>query len=105
MPLNAVDGRADPAVRRRNARTGVLDRLAGFQRRSNGSSDRPDLTGNVACMRTPGEDERRLLAILDGDRLRRVLRVMLDESEFLSPYGIRASPAHRDHPYCSTSMA
>ncbi len=41
-----------------------------------------------------------MLAILDADRLRRVLAVMLDEREFLSPYGIRAiSAIHRDQPY------
>jgi hypothetical protein len=37
---------------------------------------------------------------VSGDRLRRVLRYMLDEAEFLSPYGIRGlSRVHRDHPY------
>jgi hypothetical protein len=62
--------------------------------------NRGDLTGNVACMRAPGQQERRLLAILDGDRLRRVLTVMLDEREFLSPFGIRSiSQVHRDAPY------
>jgi hypothetical protein len=41
-----------------------------------------------------------MLSILDRDQLRRVLKVMLDEREFLSPYGIRAlSQAHRDYPY------
>ena len=51
-------------------------------------------------MRTPGHGERRLLSIVDGERLRRVLRVMLDEREFLSPYGIRAlSQVHREQPY------
>jgi hypothetical protein len=40
------------------------------------------------------------MSIMDGDKLRRVLRYMLDESEFLSPYGIRAvSRYHKDHPY------
>ncbi len=79
----------------------VLERLTGFHNRLSWFiTHRPDLTGNVACMRTPGDEERRLLAILDGDRLRRVLRVMLDEREFLSPYGIRSiSQAHRDQPY------
>jgi hypothetical protein len=79
----------------------VLDRLPGFKRRLEWFVDhRPDLTANVACMRTPGRAERRLLAILDADRLRRVLRYMLDEREFLSPFGIRAVSAHhRDHPY------
>jgi hypothetical protein len=78
-----------------------LDQMAGFRRRLGWFvQHRPDLTENVACMKTPGRGERRLLAILDRERLERVLRVMLDEREFLSPYGIRAiSAIHRDHPY------
>ena len=80
---------------------GVMKRHDGFRRRLEWFiQHRPDLTGNVACMHTTGQGERRLLAILDGDRLRRVLAVMLDENEFLSPYGIRAiSRVHRDRPY------
>ncbi|HSE25663.1 MAG TPA: hypothetical protein VLB68_28620, partial [Pyrinomonadaceae bacterium] len=63
-------------------------------------NNRADLTKNVACMRTPGHDERRLLSIVNRDQLRRVLRFMLDENEFLSPYGIRAiSRYHKDNPY------
>ena len=55
---------------------------------------------NVASMDEPGHGKRRLLAIVDDERLRRVLSVMLDEREFLSPYGIRGlSQAHRDRPY------
>ena len=79
----------------------LLARLKGFRSRLTWFvHNRPDLTENVACMRTPGDEERRLLAILDPDRLTRVLRVMLDEREFLSPYGIRSvSRIHRDHPY------
>jgi hypothetical protein len=61
---------------------------------------RPDLTGNVASMTRSGEGARRLLSVVDPDRLRRMLHVMLDENEFLSPHGIRAlSRAHKDHPY------
>jgi hypothetical protein len=79
----------------------VLDDMAGFSRRLHWFvENRPDLTRNVACMKVPGHEERRLLAILDEDRLRRVLQVMLDEREFLSPYGIRAvSAIHRERPY------
>jgi hypothetical protein len=79
----------------------VMARLNGFRARLDWFiENRRDLTGNVACMRTPGQGERRLLAILDPERLRRVLAVMLDEREFLSPYGVRAiSQIHRDHPY------
>jgi hypothetical protein len=79
----------------------MLDRMQGFRRRMVWFvENRADLTANVACMRTPGNRERRLLAILDPGRLRRVLQVMLDEREFLSPYGIRAvSAIHRERPY------
>jgi hypothetical protein len=79
----------------------ALARHAGFRRRLDWFvRHRPDLTDDVACMHTPGEGERRLLSIVNGDRLRRVLQVMLDEREFLSPYGIRAiSQVHRERPY------
>ena len=79
----------------------LLDRLPDFKRRMEWFiGNRPDLTQNVACMRTPGNAERRLLSIVDQDKLRRLLRFMLDENEFLSPYGIRAiSRFHKDHPY------
>jgi mannosylglycerate hydrolase MGH1-like protein/glycosyl hydrolase family 63 len=79
----------------------LLDRLPNFRRRLEWFVlNRPDLTANVACMRTPGNRERRLLSVVDADKLRHVLRYMLEENEFLSPYGIRAlSRFHRDHPY------
>jgi len=79
----------------------LLELLPGFKRRLEWFIDhRPDLTGNVACMRTPGIGERRLLSIATQDQLRQILKYMLDEREFLSPYGIRAlSQVHRDHPY------
>ena len=79
----------------------ALERLPGFKRRLEWFIDnRPDLTENIACMRTPGRGERRLLSIVTPDRLKRVLQYMLDEDEFLSPYGIRAlSRYHRERPY------
>ncbi len=79
----------------------VLAKLPGFKRRLEWFIDhRPDLTQHAACMRSPGRGERRLLSVVDQDRLRRVLRVMLDEAEFLSPYGVRAlSRRHREAPY------
>jgi hypothetical protein len=79
----------------------LLNRLPGFKRRLEWFVDnRPDLTGNIACMRTPGREARRLLSILGRDRLRRVLALLLDEREFLSPYGIRAlSRIHLERPY------
>ena len=79
----------------------MLAKLPGFAKRLDWFIEhRPDLTANVACMRTPGNGARRLLAVVDATRLERVLRVMLDEQEFLSPHGIRAlSRRHRDEPY------
>ncbi len=82
----------------------LLDRLPSFKRRLEWFIDhRPDLTQGCACMRTPGREARRLLSIANPERLRRVLTLMLDEREFLSPYGIRAiSRYHHDHPFTLT---
>jgi hypothetical protein len=79
----------------------ILSKLTGFKRRLEWFIDnRKDLVKHVACMRTKGRGERRLLSIVDPDQLRRVLKVMLDENEFLSPYGIRAlSRYHLENPY------
>jgi hypothetical protein len=81
--------------------SGVIDRLPGFKRRMEWFIEhRPDLTKNVASMRDKGTKDRRLLSIAGEDQLRRVLQFMLDENEFLSPYGIRAlSRAHYEVPY------
>ncbi|HEX5000384.1 MAG TPA: glucosidase [Terriglobia bacterium] len=79
----------------------LLRRLPNFKRRLDWFiANRPGYTQNQACMFTPGMSERRLLSIVDGEKLRRVLQYMLDENEFLSPYGIRAvSRHHREQPY------
>jgi hypothetical protein len=79
----------------------LLDSMPSFKRRLDWFiANRPDLTGNIACLRTLGAGERRLFSIANGDQLKRILQVMLRESEFLSPFGIRAlSQYHRDHPY------
>jgi Glycosyl hydrolase family 63 C-terminal domain len=79
----------------------ILEKLPAFRKRMDWFiQNRPDLTGNIACMQTEGVCARRLLAIVDPDKLPRVLTKLLDESEFLSPYGIRAlSRYHAQHPY------
>jgi hypothetical protein len=60
----------------------------------------PDLAKLVSRWNEPRMGERRLLAILRGHRMKRVLSRMLDESEFLSPYGVRAlSRTYSGNPY------
>jgi Glycosyl hydrolase family 63 C-terminal domain len=61
---------------------------------------RPELTRSIHDPVQQGNGGRRMSAPLNEERLRRVLTRMLDENEFLSPYGIRAlSRHHADHPY------
>jgi hypothetical protein len=61
---------------------------------------RPELKIFIHDPGKVGHSGRRLGAILDETKLRRVLAKMLDENEFLSPYGIRSvSRFHADHPY------
>jgi hypothetical protein len=60
------------------------------------------VTNQIACMhpRTSETGVRRLLAIPSRERLERVLRYLLDETEFLSHHGVRSvSRSHRDSPY------
>jgi hypothetical protein len=61
---------------------------------------RPELASLVSHWEVPGVGHRRLLSLLRGHRMKRVLRRMLDETEFLSDYGIRAlSRHHAENPY------
>jgi hypothetical protein len=60
----------------------------------------PELAANLHMPSTPGLAGRRMLATVNEDKLRRILARMLDENEFLGPYGIRAlSRHHLDHPF------
>src|SRR5207237_9863240 len=79
----------------------LLKRLPDFQRRLEWFLNyRPDLAQLVSRWHEPGRGERRLLSLLRGHRMKRLLRRMLDETEFLSPHGVRAlSRAHLEHPY------
>jgi hypothetical protein len=61
---------------------------------------RPDLAALVSRFAEPGQGDRRLLSLLRGHRMKRVLQRMLDETEFLSAFGVRAlSKYHEAHPY------
>jgi len=80
---------------------GWMDRLPDFRRRTEWFlKNRPDLTDNIACLQHEGRANRRLLALVSEERLRRVLRFMLSESEFLSEHGIRSVSRHyRSNPF------
>lgn len=82
----------------------VIESLAGFCKRMRWFLEhRKDLARHISYMEdnTPGRSGGyRLLAIPSRERLVRVLRRMLDEEEFLSPYGIRSlSKVYEKHPY------
>jgi hypothetical protein len=85
----------------------VVDRLPGFRKRLQWFLDhRQDLGSQIAYFDraasnvSTNRDGRRLLAIPSRERLERVLRIVLDERELLSPFGLRSlSRAYAEHPY------
>jgi hypothetical protein len=61
---------------------------------------RPDLSSLISRWHEKGSNEMHLLSLLRGHRMKRILYRMLDETEFLSDYGVRAlSKYHLDHPF------
>jgi hypothetical protein len=79
----------------------LLQRLPGFAERLDWFLEyRPDLAALVSRWCEPGVGQRRLLSLLRGSRIKKLLRRMLDPAEFLSDYGVRAiSRYHLEHPY------
>jgi len=79
----------------------VVDRLPGFKRRMQWFIDNhADVPEHIEMTERSARGVRRLLSLVNRKQLRRVLSRMLDETEFLSPHGVRAlSRYHLDHPY------
>jgi hypothetical protein len=79
----------------------LLDRVPEFGARLEWFLNyRPDLAKLVSRWTDPGMRHTRLLSLLRGHRMKCLLRRMLDESEFLSDYGVRALSKHHDvNPY------
>ena len=80
---------------------GMLEKVPNFAQRLEWVlSHRPELADLVSRWHEPGLGERRLLSLLRGHRLKRLLRRVLDPAEFLSDYGVRSlSAVHREAPY------
>lgn len=70
-----------------------------LERRNWFAEHRPDLIKSVGPMTVPGAGNMLIMELVRPEQFRRILGYMLDEEEFLSPYGIRAvSRFHGDHP-------
>ncbi len=79
----------------------LLKKLPAFNQRMKWYlKHRPDLANLVSRWQDHGMEERHLLSLLRGHRMKCLLRRMLDETEFLSDYGVRAlSKVHEREPY------
>ena len=79
----------------------ILEKLPAARERMRLFQERhPELSANIHMPGTPGLAGRRMLSTVNEEKLRRILSRMLDENEFLSPYGIRAlSRYHLEHPF------
>jgi hypothetical protein len=90
MPLLAVST-VDFHELESEAKSAFKDRLDWF------AASRPELLAQATNTKS---SSRLLLSMLSPERLKRILKVMLDEEEFLSPHGIRSvSRRHFEHPY------
>ena len=79
---------------------GACRRYPAFERRREWFVEhRPGLVESVGPMVVPGASDTLILGLVRPDQLRRMLAYMLDQNEFLSPYGVRSvSRHHLDHP-------
>jgi hypothetical protein len=79
----------------------ILEKLPKFRQRAQLFLTRhPELAANMHLPQQAGVADRRMVAIVGEQKLRRILARMLDENEFFGPYGIRAlSRFHLEHPY------
>ncbi|MBC3785922.1 MGH1-like glycoside hydrolase domain-containing protein [Spirosoma utsteinense] len=91
IPMFAVEVLDDKLLQSRPA---FVERMVWFQ------GHRPDLYNQVSRYTEAGMNEKRLLSLLRGFRLKSLLSKILDETEFLSPHGVRGvSKIYRDQPY------
>ncbi|NOT33596.1 MAG: glucosidase [Candidatus Eisenbacteria bacterium] len=95
-----------PLIAVENLEQHHLDLLPGFRKRMHWFvENRQDLSRHISYLEggrgAKTGHGHRLLAIPSRERLQSVLKYMLDEKEFLSPYGLRSvSRVHAESPYC-----
>jgi hypothetical protein len=79
----------------------LLKQLPEFESRLNWFlKNKPEMANLISRWNEKGSGERHLLSLLRGHRMKKLLNRMLDETEFLSDYGIRAlSKIHEEVPY------
>jgi len=91
MPLIAVET-LEPAL---------MEAMPDFNRHAHWfMKHRPELASTMSNIDAPGRNQRHLVSLLTRERLVSLLGYMLDEEEFLSPYGVRSlSKVHQGRPY------
>ncbi|KAI9844545.1 MAG: hypothetical protein M1837_005504 [Sclerophora amabilis] len=80
----------------------LINKFPSFKRRLNWFvENRHDVSSrNIASMKTRGNHDRLLLSLVSKERLEKILKRMLDETEFLADHGVRSlSKYHKDHPF------
>ena len=79
----------------------TLEKLPGFKKRYEWFiKNRPEYTKNISQHANDFRDGKLMFSIVGGRKLSRILGKMLDEKEFLSPYGVRSmSQVHRENPF------
>ena len=113
--LNLPDGRVQPLKLRsmvgliplfavETLESEVIDRLPDFKARMERIlAEHPRRANLISRWQVPGAGERKLLSLLRGHRMKCLLRRMLDETEFLSEYGVRAmSKIYESEPFLFT---
>jgi hypothetical protein len=101
MPVKSMVGLM-PLIATLTLEPEVINKLPDFKKRMEWFIENKNdvFERNIASMKRRGKNDRMLLSLVSEDKLRRILKYMLDEDHFLSDHGIRSlSKWHKEHPY------